>query len=256
MKLIVKALAVMVVGAFGAGASLAQVLERTVEVAQETVQDGARAQNQVNELDDQRERALAEYRAVLQQIERLQAYNDQIRRRIQGQEREIASLNDQISRVTQISRVIAPMITNMVEQLGRMVQADIPFLIDERSRRVQRLRSLLDDATVTEGEKYRLILQAFQIERDYGDSIEAYEGPLVGDDQDRKVTYVKYGRVALVYITQDGSEIGIWNHDARQWEPLDSSYAGAIQTAIRIAREQIPPDLVAAPVPGPTPVGQ
>ncbi len=234
-----------------ASAANAQELDRAVQVSQQLVQDGAQSQERVDQLDNDRERLLREYRSALQQIERLERYNNQQRKLIASQEREITSLQEQIDSVTQIKREVSPMMGDMLGALTELVANDIPLLKEERDLRVLRLNGLMDDADISESEKYRLLLEAFQIESDYGRALEAYQGPLLNDPEEREVNYLMYGRVALVYLTLDDAEAGIWDKEAGDWRPLPGEYRDAIRTGIRIAEEQIPPDLVAAPVPGP-----
>jgi predicted RNase H-like nuclease (RuvC/YqgF family) len=238
------------------GTASAQSIDDAIEIAQETNEQGAETQDQVDRLEDQREELLRQYRAELEQIERLQRYNDQQRQLIESQEREISLLETQIEQVTTIKRDVAPMMVDMLAALERIVDNDIPFFREERQNRIERLKSQMDRADVTESEKYRVILQGFQIEADYGRAIESYDGALLDDPENRQVTYVKYGRLALVYITNDLSEAGIWNRAEGGWEPLPSNYIPAIRMAERIAKEQIPPDLVEAPVPGPRDAAQ
>ncbi len=94
------------------------------------------------------------------------------------------------------------------------VELDVPFLLEERTSRVQNLKNMMVRADITISEKYRLILEAYQIELDYGQTLEAYEGLLGTGADARTVEFVKLGRVSLMYQTLDGSETGYW--DAEQ----------------------------------------
>ena len=75
---------------------------------------------------------------------------------------------------------------------------------------------MMSRADVTISEKYRRILEAYQVELDYGRTLEAYEGKLGSGDDARTVQFLRVGRVALLYQTLDGKETGYW--DARQEE--------------------------------------
>ena len=75
----------------------------------------------------------------------------------------------------------------------------------------------------------------------------------IGDGEEaRKVTFLKIGRVAFLYQTLDGSQSYVWDQDAKDWVELGGSYDTPITVAIRMAREQIPPDLIFIPVKGPS----
>jgi hypothetical protein len=107
---------------------------------------------------------------------------------------------------------------------------------------------MMPRSDVTNSEKFRQIMEAYQIENEYGRTIEAYRGVLPRGDGEVTVDFLRVGRVALVYQTLDESEAGVWRQDARDWELLDSSHRTAIREGLRIARKQIPPDLIRLPV--------
>ena len=104
-------------------------------------------------------------------------------------------------------------------------------------------------ADVTGAEKYRQIMEAYQIENEYGRTIEAYRSTLDLGGREATVDFLRFGRIALVYQTPDGTELGVWNQKKGAWEPLDSSYRSAIRDGIRIARKKASPDLIRLPLP-------
>ena len=105
-------------------------------------------------------------------------------------------------------------------------------------------------ADVTTSEKYRRILEAYQIEMDYGRTLEAYEGVIAEADANKTVQFVRLGRIALMYQTLDGRETGYWDQVARKWV-VDDSYAHDVKEALRVAKKQGAPDLLMLPVPAP-----
>jgi hypothetical protein len=113
---------------------------------------------------------------------------------------------------------------------------------------VASLRTMMDRADVTIAEKYRRILEAFQIENEYGRTIEAYRGTLEVDGTSRTVNFLRLGRVALLYQTLDGREAGAWDRAEGTWTTL-SGYHNAIEQGIRVARKQVAPDLLRLPIP-------
>ena len=66
----------------------------------------------------------------------------------------------------------------MIDTLGQIVEADIPFRIHERRARVVRLRDMMDQAEVTASEKYRRVMEAYQGELEFGRTTEAYSDTL------------------------------------------------------------------------------
>ena len=94
------------------------------------------------------------------------------------------------------------------------------------------------------------MLNAYQIENEYGRTMESYTNELELDGQTLVVDFLRMGRVALVYQTTDGARSGVWNQEERRWQGLDDSYNNSIRSGIRIARQQAAVDLITLPIPG------
>ena len=135
--------------------------------------------------------------------------------------------------------------------LEQYVDLDLPFLLEERTDRLENLRDMMDRADVAVSEKLSQILRAYQIENEYGRTMEAYKDTISVNGTDRLVDVFKMGRVSLVYQTEDGEETGVFNPATRQWELLDDSYKTPVQNGIRMARQQLTVDLLSLPVAGP-----
>ena len=213
--------------------------------------ESATVQKQIDELSDQTDELLAKYRTVLTQIDSIGVYNHQLRELIASQDGELASLQDQLDRVEVVGRSVTPLMLRMIDALDATVALDLPFLIEERTERIANLRKLMIRASVTNAEKFRLIMEAYQTENEYGRTIEAYRSTLTRGDREIKVDFLRFGRIALVYQTLDGMEAGVWNQAEKTWEPLDASYRTAIREGLRIARKQAAPDLIRLPLPVP-----
>ncbi len=226
-------------------------LDQAKSTELQNTQEGAAAQTTIERLDDERDTLAAEYRITIEQLANLKQYNEQLRGLIQAQDAEKISIKEQIERITGVERDIVPLMFQMLETIEQFVDLDVPFLIGERQKRVTDLRALMTQADATNAEKYRRILEAYQIENDYGRTIEAYEGKVGQGEEARTVTFLKIGRVAFMYQTLDGSRSFVWNQPAKQWDELAGSYDTELTVAIRMAREQIPPDLIFIPVTGP-----
>jgi hypothetical protein len=148
-----------------------------------------------------------------------------------------------------VGRSVTPLMLRMIDSLDAFVALDLPFLLDERQERIEELRKMMPRADVTNAEKYRRIMEAYQIENDYGRSIEAYRATLGRDGREVTVDFLRFGRIALVYQTLDEAERGVWDQTSGSWQPLDASYRSAIRQGLRIARKQAAPDLIFLPLP-------
>jgi hypothetical protein len=139
----------------------------------------------------------------------------------------------------------------MIDALENFIELDVPFLERERSERLAGLRELVDRADVTDAEKYRRIMEAYQIENEYGRTIEAYRSTIANTGAERTVDFLRVGRIALVYLTLEGSEAGAWDQQTKGWVELDASYRNAISQGLRVARKQAAPELIRVPLPAP-----
>jgi hypothetical protein len=129
------------------------------------------------------------------------------------------------------------------------VELDLPFLQGERRKRVASLKETLGRADVSISEKYRRIFEAYQIENDYGRTLEAYQGEIAGADA-RTVRFLRVGRVTLLYQTLDGEETGYWDAHQKAWV-RDDSYRRAVVKGFEVADKVGAPDLITAPIPAP-----
>ena len=162
----------------------------------------------------------------------------------------MAQLSSSIDEVTVIERQITPLMLRMIDSLEQFVELDIPFLEEERRDRIERLREIMDRADVAVSEKFSQVLRAFQIENEYGRTMETYGTTIMLDGVERQVDMLKVGRIALVYQTPDGEETGMWNADAGAYQAVDSSYEGSVRQGIRMARQQASIDMLSLPIRG------
>ncbi|MEQ8275635.1 MAG: DUF3450 domain-containing protein [Deltaproteobacteria bacterium] len=227
-------------------------LDRAIQLVLKMNTAAAQSQKKVDKLDDQKTDLLNEFRAVQQQMASIRDYNAQVQSLVDAQETQANDLQRQIDDATSVGRGVTPMMLRMIESLKAFVDLDAPFLLEERRSRVTQLEKLMARADVTEAEKYRRITEAYQIENEYGRTIEAYRGTLEGEGSDgRTVEFLRVGRVVLVYRTFDGEELGVWDQTNRKWVPLGADYKKAIKDGFRIARKQAAPNLFRVPVAAP-----
>ncbi len=242
-------LLVLVTGSvLAAAVAQAQVLDRSIETENRITREAAQAQEQINRVDEETQQLVDEYRRVLSETESLRIYNRQMQTIVDNQEREIASINDQLDGLEATNRDVVPLMIEMAERLGQLVRADLPFRLDERMNRADNIVQLLNRSDITTSEKYRLILEAYQAEMEYGRTMEAYRGALPDGQQ---VEFLRVGRTLLYYQSLDGRLTGWWNPNTRQFERLHDRYRLPISDGIAIARNQVAPDLIRLPVPAP-----
>jgi hypothetical protein len=226
-------------------------LDRALDTSKANTRQEAKTQQHIDRLDDETKAMLEEYQRLSRELDVLKVYDDQLERLVVSQEEEKASILQQMQDLELTKREIVPLMLRMLSWLEEFVDADTPFLPEERNLRINQLGSLMDRADVSVGEKYRRVLEAYQIEMDYSRTIEASRGELPSGDHTRTVDFLRIGRVGLYYLTLDRTEVGFWDPGTGQWEVLPKRYNLPIRNGLRIARKQAAPDLLRLPVTAP-----
>ncbi len=238
------ALAIALAGMAANG--VAQTL-RNVEAEQKEADKAAQAsQAQINDILDKKQDLAGRYAQVVAETESLNKYIEQLSVQVKSQDEEIAGIEQQLLDIETTNREVQPLMQKMVDTLEQFVALDVPFLLDERTERVSKLKELMARSDIAISEKYRRILEAYQIELEYGRTLEAYEGK-VGE---KTVEFVRLGRISLMYQTLDEAETGYWDAQKKDWV-LDNTYTEAVKEARRVARKDGAPDLLTVPVPAP-----
>ena len=228
-----------------------EILDDTLFVQRSSNLGSKDSQIIVSNLSDETQDLLGQYRLVLQQIDRLIAYNDYVERLIVDQEAQITDIRKQLDQFALIERGIVPLMLDSIDTLDKFIDLDVPFLLEERKARVARLRTIMDLSDVTVSEKYRQIMDAYQIETTYGRDIEAYTGLLEIDGESRQVDFLRIGRTSLTYQTPDQEETGFWNKQTGQWEKLPNKYQNYVTQGLRVARKQVTPNILELPIEAP-----
>jgi len=222
-------------------------LDTALSIAKSSTAAAASSQRQVEQLDDQADNAVREYRAVLQQKDNIELFVAQQDIFRASQESEIASLRRQLGTVEQIKQGMSPMMLKMAAALEDSIRADLPFNINERLARIDSVKSVLGNPNISPAEQYRRVLNAYKIEVTYGMGIDSYEGahPTKAGNV---VNFIRFGRTSLVYVSKDEKDIAIYNLETKSWDNLEGADAIQLRQATRIAKGEAAPGLVFAPV--------
>ena len=204
------------------------------------------SQKRVEQLDDEASKALTDYRQMLAETQSLKAYNEQMAGQVASQQSQLSEMTRQLDEIQTTSREVLPLMQKMLSTLTQYVALDMPFLPDERKNRIATLESMVSRADVSTSEKYRRIVEAYQIEMEYGRTIEAYQGKV----DDKTVELLRVGRVALMYQTLDGKETGYWDVDSKKWV-VDKDYRDAMIAGLKVAKKQAAPDFIQAAIHAP-----
>ena len=228
----------------------AQVLSQILETQTERTLIAQESQVRVDKVVTQTRSMEDQYRANLKEIDGLRIYNKLLELQIENQERVKVDLEQSIANVAIVNRQIVPVMTRMIDSLEQFISLDVPFLNQERTDRVEALKELMSRQDVTVAEKFRKVTEAYQIENDYGRTIETYKDTLDLDGAILELDFLRIGRIALLYQSVDGKISGVWNQDTQSWDDA-SSQRNQIKLGLSIAKKQVPPDLVILPVDSP-----
>ena len=243
--------------AFG-GAAFAQ-FSSALNESEATAREAKASQQRIEQLDDQTTALVNDYRANLKQLEAATRYNASLNRNIQAQQRQLERLRTDIDNVAGLQRGMQPLMEDMVATFSDLVAADLPFNLegpDGRLARVDRLNKVMGDPNLSAAQRYRLIVEAYQIENEFGRTIGTYEGPIDDGGTARSGEFLRVGRIALMFKTADDSVLKIWDKDQKGWVNLNKSYLPDVRLGLRMAKEQTAPALLPVPVKAPVTAGQ
>lgn len=220
-------------------------LQQIEAVGIRRTEEGQAAQAKIDAIAAHKRDLVDEYRNQLKLVENLESYTALLERQLNSQAEEITTLSTSIAEVAVIERQILPLMERMIEGLGAFIELDVPFLMDERRQRVETLRDLLARSDVTVAEKTRRVFEAYQVETDYGRTVEAYTAKLDREGSSTDAEFLRVGRVNLLYRTLGSDEIGYWDGVNRRWETLEPTpWRRLIDQGLQVARQEVAPELL------------
>lgn len=236
---------IAVVGLCGAGLAYGQGQASLVDRSAEAQRHQAELQARIDAADDETRRLIGELREARAEAQRVEAYNAELARLVERQEATLARRERALEGAATTREGLPPLLRGMVERLDHWIEADLPFLRDERRARVASLERVLSDPALAPAERLDRVLAAWRGELAYGRELDAWRGLLDGE---REVDFLRLGRIGLYYLTPDAREGGVWKAEAQAWQPLDKASRQALEKGLRIAREQRAPALLTLPV--------
>ena len=220
-------------------------MESVLEVGRENQQLSATSQDRIDATERQTDKIVNEYKVVSKQVEGLKLYNAQKRIQIQAQLDLMDKLDEQLVQVVVMQRQIPPLAGKMLDSLETFIKLDTPFRAEERRARVDLVRSSMSKPKVTASEQVRQVLEAYNIEAEYGRKIDTYEDKL---SDGTVVNILVIGRIGMFYQTKDERTSGRWDNEVGEWVELPGSYRKPIRDGIRMAKKLAPVDMLLMPV--------
>lgn len=222
-------------------------LRQALETGEEATRRAEQVQEQINQLDDQRSDMEAEFRTLLQRTQAADLYARQQEKVVESQRREMESLQDQLERVDEITAQTTPMLIDMVSDLEAFVKADLPFKLEDRTESIESLRAAMENPQVPIVEQYRLIIEAYKREMEYGRTIQTWPEEIDIEGKPVMVDMFLYGRIALVYMSPDKKYAARYDRASESWQPVPGKFKEDIAKAIKVAKGTTTPSVLYAP---------
>jgi len=238
------------------GSVFAQSVDQVLQADLRRLSLAQASQERINTVVERTRSLSDQYRAVNKEIDGLKVYNRLMTAQTNGQEATLNDISLSMDQVDVINRQIFPLMERMIDGLEQSIALDIPFLMDERSGRVDNLKEIMQRSDVSVAEKFRKVMEAYQIENDYGSSSETYRHSLSIDDTTRDYNMLRIGRIGLYFQSDDSRITGKWDSDAGSYVILGNEHRNEIKKGIRMAKDLIAPELLLLPVATATAVGE
>ena len=233
-------------GVFAQSVTVDQVLEadlRRLNLAQAS-------QERINQVVEETRSLADQYRAINKEIDGLRVYNRLMTAQTAGQQATLDEIALSMDQVDVINRQIFPLMERMIDGLEQSIALDVPFLMEERSNRVAELKDIMQRSDVSVAEKFRKVMEAYQIENDYGSSSETYRQSLEVEGMGiRDYNMLRIGRIGLYFQSDDSRITGMWDTESGRFVVLGNEHRNEVRKGIRMAKDLIAPELLLIPVP-------
>lgn len=245
MKLIFGVLALVlwpsVVFASTAPENVQQVLQKSV--------DKATAVGQKNSAWER------ESTGIVQEIQNAELQLEWARFQLEKTERWIAAeqqnsiiLEENLQQAQKTRDNLAPFLEVLYADLEAQVAADLPFHQEERMRRLDFIRGTLDDPQAGLSDKLGRLLEAMQVEVDYGYTVDVTEAVMKEGDTQLQTTIFRLGRLALFRLLDNGARAQRYNKVSKNWDELPELYVQEVVHGVEISRKNRVTSILSLPV--------
>ena len=230
---------------FGLADDVAVSIEKPVKQAIDTRQATQQAEEKWR---SDREQLMRRFEALEMQHGRLVKDIDDLNQDVDATNTRIQQKKQQLTDIVQISKDIEPFLNDIINTLKTRISEGLPFLIAERTQRVEKLTSLMPDPDIAISEKYRKVMEALVVEAEYGFTLELTQETISVDGESIFADIFRLGRLNLFFLSPDRTLCGFFNIAEKQWETLPSSHLHQLEIAADIAAKRHTAELLALPI--------
>jgi len=229
------------VQANGADLVKSESIEKSIlNHAQQTQQNIANSADNNLELQN-------EIKVLQESIAQLSVYQAHLQRLLSSQQDELGSIDLQLNELTETKQSIVPLMYKMLDQLTAYIDNDLPLRKKIRTQRLTKLKQLMVRADVADAEKYRRIMEAYQIELDYVNKLSVYLGPITIAGTEKQVEILHLGHISLVARSLDKNSYWVWDNNQQQWNNWEAD-PQTLDHAYLVANKLASPSLLLMPL--------
>ena len=224
-----------------------ELMQQAIDIEASSSNDAASRQEFIDNVDSEILVLTGDIQFLSQQLDLTNIYNRQLQELIDSQNAEIISINEQMVELDKTNKGILPTLEEMVSTLESIINNDVPFLLTERKARVAELKDILKQSNISTSEKFRRVFEAYQIENEFGRTIESYRDEITFDSETFNVEVFRLGRVGLYARTSDGRHTAMYSKKEGRWI-RKKGFDNELVVALKIARKELPPSLLKLPI--------
>jgi hypothetical protein len=201
--------------------SLSDTVAKTVETQQQT-------QKKQEAWAEEKSDYAARYRAAKAQVDYLEKTKAFEEKEVSSLDAGIAELERRMVESAKLKDNLEDSLNVVVNRLDEWVKQDIPFLVKERSDRLASVREAIAKPEVTGAEKLRRVLEALQVEANYGNTVDVSQERIKVGNDEISADVIRIGRVSVYWRSPDGKRVGEFDRASNQWVELDRKYLNSI----------------------------
>ena len=242
--------ALFLAGVIGGGPAAGQDVTTVQEKTKQAIEKEIDAQKQADQWSQEKEQLISEIRQNKTQLDWATYQSKRYAAYIQQEKEKNAALKRQKEEMQGLRRHLEPYLAKLIADLESFIESDLTFLSKERRERIQFLKDSLNDYHLSMSEKLHRVIEALQVEAEYGRSIEADPATLNVEGRSIEAEVLRVGRIAVFFHSLDGETVGRWDSDSESWEMISHDFSRPIQNTIEMAKQQKSVELVDLPIGG------
>ena len=222
--------------------------ERIQKKVTETIEIRHQTQKKEDKWAGKKAEVMARYHSLSSEKENLEKLKARIEQRLKIKQKLVAEAERRTKESERIREELQSCLESIFTQLEEFIKRDLPFLPKERSDRLASIKETLARPDKTASEKLRRVMEALQVEAEYGRTVEVYQDTIDLDGQSVLVDILRLGRLSLFCQTPDSKMVGHYDRATGKWVFLSPGHRRNINKAVAMARRERTIDLVTLPI--------